>query len=140
MSPAGSRRVDPRAVLAVAAGALVGGPLRYAIGQWLPNSSAAFPWSTFTVNVAGSFVLAALLVVALEAAWSVRYLREFAGVGVLGSFTTFSAWMLQLRDQAAANSWGLLTAYLAGSLIAGLIAASLGLTVGRFMTSRNRGR
>jgi CrcB protein len=64
MPPARRRQVDPRAVCAVAAGALVGGPLRYAIGEWLPNSSAAFPWGTFAVNVAGSFVLAALLVVA----------------------------------------------------------------------------
>jgi CrcB protein len=127
-------------VAAVAAGAVVGGPLRYGLGEWLPNSSARFPWSTFAVNVAGSFVLAALLVVVLEAAWSVRYLREFAAVGVLGSFTTFSAWMMQLRDQAAAGSWGLLAAYLAGSLIAGVAAASLGLAAGRFATSRNRGR
>ena len=133
-----SRRIDPLAVAAVAGGALVGGPLRYALAQGLPTSSHGIPWATLTDNVSGSFVLAALLVVVFESTWSVRYLREFAGVGVLGSFTTFSAFAVELRDQASAGDWKWLALNVTGSLALGLTAAALGATAGRLATTRRR--
>jgi fluoride exporter len=133
-----AHRVDPRAVAAVAAGALVGGPLRYGVDQALPNSPEQFPWATFTVNLSGSFLLGALLIVVFESTWSVRYLREFAGIGVLGSFTTFSTWMVELREQAAASVWLQLSLYLAGSIVLGLAAAALGATAARLATTRRR--
>jgi CrcB protein len=139
MSQAHRRHPDPRAVAAVAAGALIGGPLRYGIDEWLPSTPDPIPLSTLAVNVAGSFVLAALLVVVFEAAWSVRYLREFAGIGVLGSFTTFSTWMVHLREQAAAGDWAWLGAYVIGSVVLGLAAAALGSTAARLATTRRRG-
>jgi fluoride exporter len=138
MSEARRRRVDPRAVAAVAAGAVVGGPLRYAIDHAIPNSPQRFPWATFTVNVTGSFALGALLVVVFESTWSVRYLREFAGVGVLGSYTTFSTWMVELRDQADASDWRSLGFYLVGSVALGLAASALGVAAGRIATTRRR--
>jgi Uncharacterized ACR, COG1993/CrcB-like protein, Camphor Resistance (CrcB) len=66
----------------------------------------------------------------------VRYLREFAGVGVLGSFTTFSAWMVELRDQADASEWRTLSLYLVGSIVLGLTASALGVAAGRIATTR----
>ena len=138
MPRARRRRVDGRAVAAVAAGAAIGGPLRYALAEWLPTSAHGIAWATLTVNVAGSFVLAALLVVVFESTWSVRYLREFAGVGLLGSFTTFSALTLELRDQAAAAEWGWLVLSLLGSIVLGLAAAAVGATAGRIATTRRR--
>jgi CrcB protein len=138
MSDARRRRVDPRAVAAVAAGAVVGGPLRYAIDHAIANSPQRFPWATFTVNVTGSFALGALLVVVFESTWSVRYLREFAGVGVLGSYTTFSTWMVELRDQADASDWRSLGLYLVGSIALGLAASALGVAAGRIATTRRR--
>ena len=138
MSDARRRRVDPRAVAAVAAGAIVGGPLRYAIDHLAPNSPGRFPWATFTVNLSGSFALGALLVVVFESTWSVRYLREFAGVGVLGSFTTFSAWMIELRGQAAASELRTFSLYLVGSIVLGLTASAVGVAAGRIATTRRR--
>src|SRR5204863_4172152 len=116
------------AVVAVSAGAVVGGPLRYALDHAISNSPDRFPWATLTVNVTGAFALGALLVIVFESTWSVRYLREFAGVGLLGSFTTFSAWMIELRDQAATDAWLSLGAYLVGSVVLGLAAVALGAT------------
>jgi CrcB protein len=136
--PRPPRRVDRRAVGAVAAGAAVGGPLRYAVGQWLPAHAHGIPWATMTVNVGGSFVLAALLVVVFESTWSVRYLREFAGIGLLGSFTTFSTMAVETRDQAAASDWGWLSLYLVGSIVLGLAAAALGTTAARIATTPRR--
>ena len=138
MSEANRRRVDRRAVAAVAAGAVIGGPLRYALSQALPNSPVPFPWATFLVNLAGSFALGGLLVVMFESTWSVRYLREFAGIGLLGSFTTFSTWMVGLRDQIAASAWAPFGWYLLGSLVFGLMAAALGATAARLATTGKR--
>jgi CrcB protein len=104
----------------------------------LPNSPERFPWATFAVNLTGSFALGALLVVVFESTWSVRYLREFAGVGVLGSYTTFSAWMVELREQAAASEWRPLSLYLVASIVLGLAAAALGVAAGRIATTRRR--
>jgi CrcB protein len=130
--------VDPRAVAAVAAGAVIGGALRYAVDHVLPNSPTQFPWATFTVNLTGSFALGALLMVVFESTWSVRYLREFAGVGVLGSYTTFSTWMVELRGQAAASELRALNLYLVGSIVLGLTASALGVAAGRIATTRRR--
>jgi fluoride exporter len=131
-------RVDARAVAAVAAGALVGGPLRYGLEELTPTADHGFPWATLVINVSGSFFLAVLLVTVVETAWSVRYLREFAGIGLIGSYTTFSTSMLELRDQAARSEWGPLAAYLGGSIILGLGAAALGMTAARIATRRRR--
>jgi CrcB protein len=138
MSGVGRRRVDPRAVAAVAAGALIGGPLRFAVAHAVPNDPKTFPWATFSVNLVGSFALGALLVVVFESTWSVRYLREFAGVGVLGSFTTFSTWMVEMREQAAASAWLPLALYLAGSVALGLLAAAIGARSARLATTTRR--
>jgi CrcB protein len=132
--------VDPRAIAAVMAGAVIGGPARYALDQALPNSPEQFPWATFTVNLTGSLALGLLLVVVFESTWSIRHLREFAGVGLLGSFTTFSTWMVELREQAAASAWWVFALYLTGSLVLGLAAAALGATAGRLAITRRRRR
>jgi CrcB protein len=138
MPDASRPRVDARAVAAVAAGALIGGPLRYGVEELTPTADHGFPWATLAVNVSGSFVLALLLVTVLETAWSIRYLREFAGVGLIGSYTTFSTWMVELRDQAAGSEWGLLGAYLGASIVLGLAGAALGMTAARIATTRRR--
>jgi CrcB protein len=137
MSAASRRRIDPRAVAAVAAGAMIGGPLRYGVDHALPNG-VDHPWATLAVNLGGSFTLGAILVVVFESTWSVRYLREFFGVGVLGSYTTFSTWMVELRGQAATSQWGLMAAYLVGSLVLGLLAVGVGAAAARLATTGRR--
>lgn len=137
--PSSRLETDPRAVVAVALGGLVGGPLRYALGEAWPDEPGRFPWTTFGINVSGAFLLGLLLVLVFEAALRVRYLREFAAVGVLGSFTTFSTWMVQARGDLANGHVALAVAYLAGSLVAGLAAGVAGIAVGRAGITRKRG-
>ncbi len=93
---------------AVAAGGALGAVLRYvtmsAVGHWL---GAGFPWGTLLVNVAGSFAMG-LLVELSALAWSPSpELRALLTVGVLGGFTTFSTFSLDVaylveRQQALA--------------------------------------
>lgn len=123
-------------VMAVAAGGAVGGPARYAVDRLVPTSAAGFPWSTFAANVAGSFCLALLLVL-IFAVWPpTRYLRPFVAVGVLGSFTTFSTWMVQTDQLLVRHDTAVATTYLAASVVAGMAAASLGLVLGRGVATR----
>ncbi|MEZ5695480.1 MAG: fluoride efflux transporter CrcB [Sphingomonadaceae bacterium] len=120
----------------VALGGGIGALLRYQLGRglthWLgPNTVTAFPWATLTANVLGSFAMGIL------AGWLARHgtggdhWRLFIGVGLLGGFTTFSSFSLELmllieRGQAAtAFSYGAI------SVIAGLVGLYLGLIVMR---------
>jgi CrcB protein len=126
-------------VLAVMAGGALGGPARYGLELALSPGSP-WPWATYVANVVGAFVLALLVVLIAEVWPPRRYLRPFVAVGVLGSFTTFSTWMVETADLASSGRAGLAASYLLGSLFAGLAAAALGLLAGRALARRRPGR
>ncbi len=124
-----SRRWD--VALVVAAGGALGGAARWTISSAWPTPPGGFPWATFVENVVGCLLLAALLVVLLEVTRPHRYLRPFLGVGVLGGFTTFSAYTQDARALLLAGESGLAGLYLAGTLLAGLLATWAGLVLAR---------
>ncbi len=107
---------------AVAAGGAVGALVRWALGQQLPDGSG-FPWTTFAVNVAGSFLLATAPAFGLIRR---RPLLALAvGPGLLGGFTTLSTYAEQGRALLASGRTGLAAAYLLGTLAACLVAIEL---------------
>ena len=119
MSSSRLRSVD---LLLVAAGGAVGALARVGIDTAAPDS--LFPWPTLAINVVGAFLLGLLPVLA-----AVRHSRRVAvalGPGVLGGFTTVSAWAGGVRELAAAGHVGVAGLYLAATLAAGLGAAALG--------------
>jgi CrcB protein len=137
LDPADERATPPRrrtlAILVTAGGGL-GGLARLGLNTLLPHRGSGFPWSTFTANVAGCLLIGILMVAVLEAwpAWSsVHHLRAFAGTGVLGGFTTFSAYTSDTRALLAGGHAVLGLAYLFGSLAAGLAAVLVGHQVAR---------
>ena len=80
--------------LAVALGGALGAALRYAFGAWaLRALGGGFPWGTLGVNVIGGFAMGVLAVTLAERAAAPR-LAPFLMTGVLGGFTTFSAFSL----------------------------------------------
>jgi CrcB protein len=81
--------------MAVAAGGALGAVLRHGVNQlMLQVAGANFPWGTLTVNVAGSLVMG-FLIGAFAHLWDAsQTLRLFLTVGILGGFTTFSAFSL----------------------------------------------
>lgn len=120
-----------RDVLAVIAlGGAVGAGLRYGLSEAVPRAAGEFPWATLIVNVTGCLALGALMVVLLATRPASRYLRPLLGVGLLGGYTTFSAYALEARDLLAGGHAGTAAAYLLGSVVAGLVAVQLGLLAG----------
>jgi CrcB protein len=77
----------------VGLGGAIGAIVRYSIG--LLFAGQTFPWATLTINVAGSFVIGALWSLCGEQDWFLNWGRGFLLVGVLGGFTTFSAFTLE---------------------------------------------
>lgn len=113
-------------------GAGFGGVLRFAIGTRLAERwGAAFPWHTFAINVAGSFLLGLLFALSGERGWLPESSRVYLGVGLLGGFTTFSTYSLEgvTLFERGLTLTGL--AYVVGSVVVGLAAAWAGLAMGR---------
>jgi len=125
------RHRHERVLAAIAIGGFLGGVARYEIGLAFPTAHGTFPATTFTVNVAGSFILALLTVFVLEILPPTVYVRPLLGVGFCGALTTFSTWMLDTDRLLGAHDYGAAAGDVLGSLAAGLAATSLGLTVGR---------
>jgi len=111
---------------AVAAGGALGAVARYGLtGRW-PHSASAFPWVTFVINVSGCLLIGCLMVL-VEHLWVGRRLvRPFLGAGVLGGFTTFSSYVLDIQRLLAAGVAGLALVYLAGTVLAALLAVWCG--------------
>jgi CrcB protein len=128
----------PGVLAAIAAGGARGGGARYLIEE-AAAPAGGFPWATFSINVSGAFALALLLVLVLDLWPPTRYVRPFAAIGFLGAFTTFSTWMVETGDLLARHRPGVAAGYLAGGLVAGLAAVSLGLVVGRSFLTRRTG-
>ncbi|MGC4111971.1 MAG: fluoride efflux transporter CrcB [Nocardioides sp.] len=114
-------------VAAVAVGGALGAAARWAVAEALPHTSGQLPWATLLTNVLGCFLIGVLMVVVLERLPRQRLVRPFLGTGILGGFTTFSTYVLDTRGLVAAHHTGLAAAYLAGSLVAGLLAVVAGL-------------
>lgn len=109
----------PRLLIAVAAGGAVGSVLRHVLGEVAPDGSG-FPWTTFAINLVGSALLAALLLLPLarrSPTWAAGL-----GPGLLGGFTTFSATSEQARVLLASGDTALAAGYVLGTLAAGLVA------------------
>lgn len=112
-----------RLLLAVAAGGAVGACLRHLLNLGFPDPADAFPWTTFGINVAGSFLLALL-----PASAAVRrhpILPPLLGTGVLGGFTTLSAYSEQARALFAGGHAGVAGTYLIGTFAVALLAVAV---------------
>jgi len=112
--------------LLVAVGGTLGVLARYGISR-LTLHSEALIWSTVGVNVVGSFLLGLLV----AEHWFDRDVREALGVGLLGGFTTFSTFSVQIILEADAGEPGRALAYLLASVIGGVAAAAAGYALGR---------
>lgn len=121
--------------LLVALGGALGASLRHVVNiAALKALGPGFPWATLTVNLVGSFAMGVFIEVLTRRYGSSNELRLFVATGVLGGFTTFSAFSL---DFAALWQRGeVITAcgYVLTSVVGALFALFLGLWVVRVAT------
>ncbi|MFJ7911825.1 fluoride efflux transporter FluC [Kitasatospora sp. NPDC096204] len=123
-------RGQGRAVAVVAAGGAIGASARYAAGLGWQTGPTAFPWTTLLVNVVGCAVIGVFLVVITEGRQPHPLARPFFGTGVLGGFTTFSTYAVDIRRLLEGGRPGPALAYLGLTLAGALVAvwAAAGLT------------
>ena len=114
----------------VALGGALGASLRYFVNVAAPRLLGhGFPYATMTVNVVGSFLMGLLVVILAEKSGT-RF-APFLMTGVLGGFTTFSAYSLDAITLYERGQIGLAFVYVAGTVIVALAALFLGMTIAR---------
>src|SRR5690554_2389943 len=114
-------------LLWVALGGAIGASARYGIGLWLINLSKLFPFATLIVNIAGSFLLALLFATQHTQSAPNQQLWLFLGVGVIGAFTTFSTFSLELVVLMQQGEWFKAAMYAFLNVIGCLMAVLLAL-------------
>lgn len=105
--------------LYVALGGALGSVLRYLCGLWVQQ-----PWATLTVNLLGSFLIGVCVV--YFASGENSLLRLLLVTGILGGFTTFSAFSLDSLQLLQLGEWSRASLYIFGNVLGGLLACWLG--------------
>lgn len=124
-------------LLLVSAGGAIGAALRFLTYQVFATAAAArggpiLPWATLTVNVVGSFLMGIAVVAILERFDGSPELRAFFMAGILGSFTTFSAFSLDAVDLYASRSLEAVAAYIGASVILSIAGLVAGMALARW--------
>ena len=125
-----------RMLLLVCVGGAIGAGLRFLISHWFAaRGSTLFPWATLVINVSGS-VLMGVVAGAVTARTSLSpELRIFLATGILGGYTTFSAFSLELWQLADRGEPAAAALYLAASVILSVAGLVAGLAAARWMLS-----
>ncbi|WP_308014555.1 fluoride efflux transporter CrcB [Nocardia coffeae] len=123
-------------LLVVAVGGGIGAEARYGVSRLLPTRPGQFPWGTFLTNVVGCFAIGVLMVLITEVWTGHRLVRPFLGVGFLGGFTTFSTYAVETRNLLEPGTVYLAFGYLAGTLIAAMLAVLAAVTLTRTILLR----
>lgn len=119
--------------LIVAAGGALGAALRHGAGQIsLRHLPASWPWSTFSVNILGSLAMGLLVGwLALKAEGAHQSTRLFLATGLLGGFTTFSAFSLEMAEMVRTGEIARALAYALLSVGLCVAAVFVGLWLSR---------
>jgi fluoride exporter len=115
----------------VAAGGALGAVMRHTVGRFIgPPVGPSIPWNTLVVNASGGFLIGLLLV--LSARFGLPgWWRPLIAVGVLGGYTTFSTFSMEVVDLALQGRFLMAASYAGGSLVAAVGACGVGVLVGR---------
>lgn len=118
--------------LAVAGGGALGAMARYGVSRASTHYLGVnFPWGTFIANILGSMIMGALIVALSRTEPHSQELRAFLTVGVLGAFTTFSTFSLDVITLYENRSLAIAGLYLGGSVLFSLIGLFLGMALAR---------
>ncbi len=110
-----------QAIMLVGTGGALGAIARYGVGL-LVKTASGFPWATLSVNIAGSLLMGLVMGWVGRQSGAYEPLRLFLAVGVLGGFTTFSAFSMDLLALLERREMMAAAFYLGGSVLGGVIA------------------
>ena len=118
-------------IVLVGTGGFIGASLRYLTSTWVTQFNRfGFPVGTFSVNFIGCILFSVFVGLGLEKN-STLPLKEFAAIGVLGGFTTFSTFGLESFEMLPAGLFKMTAFYVLGSIIMGLCGIGLGILITR---------
>jgi len=118
-------------IVFVGVGGFIGASLRYIASTWFSQFSRfGFPLGTFAVNFIGCTLMGIFVGLGLGKTATLP-LREFAAIGILGGFTTFSAFGLESFELLKPGQFAMTLIYIIGSMVLGLSGIGLGIFITR---------
>ena len=118
-----------KTTLLIGVGSFIGGAGRYLISKTIQTQIlSSFPWGTFTVNVAGCFLIGAVMGWSLKSNLTENW-QLFLTTGILGGFTTFSAFSLESIRLIQNGNAMIAIFYIALSVLVGLAATFIGFSL-----------
>lgn len=128
-------------LLLACAGGAIGAGVRFLVNQafagpQIVDGGSVFPWATMTVNVTGGFLMGALFVTLNQRLGGSAEWRTFLATGVLGGFTTFSAFSLDMLNLFTDGGLSFkFLGYTAGSVVLAFAALAAGMALARAVLS-----
>ena len=121
-------------IVGVALGGALGASARYGLDRLIERrSTAVFPWSTFTINVTGCFLMGLVTAALVDRHHLPAWLRVGIVVGFIGGYTTFSTFVQETYDVGDIHHVAIALAYVVASVAAGLVVLYAGLRIGRLL-------
>ena len=121
-------------LIAIACGGAIGALSRFGLQQWLaPIYSGRFPLAIFITNSIGSLCIGLIYVVIVERGMLPEVWRAFLMVGLLGAFTTFSAFSLDSLRLIEQGEGLIALSNIFANVVVGLISAFIGMSIGRWL-------
>ena len=115
-------------LLLVMVGGGIGAGLRHLVNGWsLRLAGPGFPWGTMGINIAGSLTMGLVIGILARRSGDTAAVRLFIATGILGGFTTFSAFSLDFATLWERGTEGQALFYVAASVLGSLIAVFVGL-------------
>ena len=132
------RRKHGTVLLVIAAGGVLGALARFQFGRWWPTPTPMFPWTTLLINVTGCLIIGAFTVLITER-WSPhRLVRPFFGTGILGGYTTFSTYAVDIVLLIRAGHPLTAALYLLGTLVGAFATVTVAILATRKVFGPNR--
>ena len=121
-------------LIAIASGGAIGALSRFGLQQWLaPVYSGRFPLAIFITNSIGSLCIGSIYVLIVERGVLPEVWRAFLMVGLLGAFTTFSAFSLDSLRLIEQGEGLIALSNIFANVVVGLISAFIGMSIGRWL-------
>ncbi|MET0431324.1 MAG: fluoride efflux transporter CrcB [Hyphomicrobium sp.] len=120
-------------LLLATGGGAIGAGIRYLVNRaFLQAGLIEFPWATLTINITGSFLMGVLIETLALRFNASNELRTFLATGVLGGYTTFSAFSLEFATLYERGNMTAAFGYVAASVVLSLLAIFAGLALTRW--------